>query len=596
VRYPEILHLNPNDSNFHRALACAILIVLTLAAYAPAMSAGFIWDDSELVTGNPAVTAPSLALIWTGQGSMDYLPLTTTTFWLEWRLFRMNPRGYHVDNVLLHAFNAVLIWMLLRRLAIPGAWVAALLFALHPVCVESAAWISERKNTLSMFFYVAALLLYLNYEKRPRIRVYALSLAVFCLALLSKGSVVMLPVILLLFAWWQRRIITRVDVQRSLAFFGLSAIMGMITIWFQYHRTMAATEIHMEPWPVRLALAGQNIWFYVSKTLAPVGLVAMYPSWPVGGPVIRFLPLVLLLALAALLWRYRGSGGRAPLFAMAYFVVSLLPVLGFLKMAFMFYSPVADHFQYLAIPGLLAGLAAAGSKLPRRWSAVAAFAVLIPLSAATWRQTRVYADPETLFTEVVNRDPQSYAGQKLLGLALSLKGRYAEANTHFTEALRLRSRNADARHDFGRSLLQQGRLDEAVVQFRQAIAIGPDPAEYHNDLGIALLKQGKGAEGVAEIELALRMKPDYSHAHNNMAAISARMGKMSEAAAHIRAALRSDPEDAHAHDTLGLMLLQQGSYAEAVFHFSEAVRIDPTFGDARDHLYTAEVMKSKSRY
>jgi Tfp pilus assembly protein PilF len=579
-----------------RVLEAVSLFALTVVVYLPIAHAGFIWDDSQLIASDPAVTAPQITHIWKGEGTVDYTPLTISTFWLEWRVFNLHPFGYHADNLLLHALNTILLWVLLRELTVPGAWIGAALFALHPVCVESVAWIAERKNTLSMCFYLLAALWYIRFEKRPRVLLYAASLAMFALALLAKASAVMLPCILLAIAWWLRGSVTRKDIYRTAPFFAFSAVIGVVTIWFQYHRTLAGTDVATKSLTERLALAGEDIWFYISKVIAPVGLTPIYPEWPIGGTLIRMLPLILLIALAVLLWRGSGRWGRTPFFVLSCYVLSLLPVLGLFKMAYQFYSPVADHFQYNAIPVLVAAAAAAMTKLPRPWLTVAAVAALTPMAAATMRHETQYTTPENLFRAVLKHDPHSYMGHKLLGMTLAVRGRYTEADQHLTAALALRQSNSDARHEYGRSLLLQGRAKEAAAQFRTAIAAEPKKPDYHNDLGVALLDLNDLDTAVAEFQTALQADPAYAAAQRNLAIAFGRMGKLDQAAAHIHDALRISSEDARAHDMLGLILMRQGDFAHASQHFAEAVRINPAFADARDHLKAAQEMKMRAEY
>jgi hypothetical protein len=397
----------------------AVIILLTILAYLPVMRGGFFWDDSALVTENPMVKAPDgLYRFWFTTEAADYYPLTSSFLWLEWRLWGNNASAYHVVNVLLHAVSAMLVWLTLRRLRIPGAWLAALIFAVHPVNVATAGWISEQKSTLSMLFYATAILLYLEFDEGRRWRWYTLSLAAFLLALLCKSAVVMLPVVLLASVWWTRGQVRRRDIACNLPFFALALVAGVATVWFQYGNAMHWQTVREADFAGRLAAAGWVPWFYFFKAVLPVHLMVVYPKWEIDpGRLISWLPGALLIGCYLVFWRERKSWGRAALFGFGYFTATLFPVLGFFDQAFHHFSLVADHWQYYSIVGVIALGVAAGERICRRIGGgsgssvkvIASLAVLAALTVATWTRASLYADPNALWRDTIAKNPSARA-------------------------------------------------------------------------------------------------------------------------------------------------------------------------------------------
>ncbi|MGZ5508301.1 MAG: tetratricopeptide repeat protein, partial [Limisphaerales bacterium] len=336
--------------------------VAVMLLYLPTFRAGFIWDDDVMLTDNPLVKGGwrGLLNIWCSTKLVDYFPLTSTSLWLEWHLWGTSPAGYHVTNIVLHAISALLLWRVLLALKIPGAWLAAALFAVHPVCVASVAWIAERKNTLSMVFYLLSILWFLRFEETGRKKLYWFSLGAFVLALVSKTSVVILPFVLLLCVWWKNQRVTRHDNVRAAPFFGLALLFGFVTVWFQLYRGIGALNIpNADSFYIRLIGGSWAVWFYLLHAVFPVGLTMIYPRWPIDpSSLITYVPFVFLLLLLGFLWKFRRSWGRPCLFALGYSIITLLPVLGFFNMGFLAYSRAADHWQYLSVIGPVALMAA----------------------------------------------------------------------------------------------------------------------------------------------------------------------------------------------------------------------------------------------
>ena len=324
-----------------------LLVGLTFIAYLPALGGGFVFDDGPLIVMNRLVRAhDGLYRFWFTTEASDYYPLTGSFWWFQWRIFGYHAGGYHAVNILLHAVNAILVWVILRRLKVPGAWLAAVVFAVHPVNVATVAWISEQKNTLSMLFSAVATLLYLRFYEDGRWRWYGLSFAAFLLALFSKTAVVMLPLVLLGCGWWMRGRLRWKDLLCSVPFFILSLVLGLVTIWFQHHRALHHL-VRSDGFPARLAAAGWVPWFYLYKALLPVNLTLMYPKWSVDASGwLSYVPGAALIVCFLVFWRARRTWGRPLLFGFGYFVAMLVPVLGFFDQGFYTYSLVADHWQY----------------------------------------------------------------------------------------------------------------------------------------------------------------------------------------------------------------------------------------------------------
>ena len=496
--------------------------------------------------------------------------------------------GYHVVNVLLHAVNAVLVWLILQRLKIPGAWLAGLVFAVHPVNVDTVGWIAELKNTLSMFFYAVAILLYLRFDEEDHWRWYGLALAAFLLALLSKtavdgtsrwlwyglslatfllalfskSAVVMLPVVLLGCLWWLHGRVCLKDLRHTAPFFVLSLVFGFVTLWFQHHRIVRGFTVPTIGFSTRLVAVGWTPWFYLSKTVLPVALNVVYPKWDIDASRwVSYLPGMLLVGGFALFWWKRGTWGRPLLFALGYFVVTLFPVLGFFNQDFHRLSLVADHWQYQSIAGVIALAVAGGMVVIKRvgWrdrylGVCASVAVLAILGVATWKRAEVYGDSRTLWQDAIIKNPSAWIAHNNLGLALCRRGRSAEGIAQYEEALRIKPDYAEAYYNLGAALQQVGKLPEAIGQYEQALRINPNYAEAHNNLGIVLSQVGRFAESIAQYEQALRVNPDYAAAHNNLAVALKQTGRFREAIGHYEQALRINPDYAAAYNNLAWLL------------------------------------------
>jgi tetratricopeptide (TPR) repeat protein len=590
--------VNTKPESWYRAdwLGALFLVAATLAAYLPAWHAGFIWDDDAHVTRPVLQGLHGLARIWDDPGAtQQYYPVLYSAFWLEHRAWGDASAGYHIANILLHALAACLLFRALRLLAVPGAFLAAAVFALHPVNVESVAWISEQKNTLSAVFYLAAGLAYLRFDEGRRPAWYGMGAGLFVLALLSKSVTATLPAALLVILWWKRgRLSFKRDVLPVAPWLGLGAACGAVTAWMERTHVGANGAAFALSAGARVAVAGRALWFYLGKILWPARLAFIYPRWDMSAPgVLAFVyPLAALAALACL-WALRGRA-RGPVATALLFAGTLFPALGFVNVFPFLYSFVADHFQYLAlammVSGLAGGAALAAARLSpalRRAAAAAAAAIVAVLAFLTWRQCATYADPESLWRATLARNPACWMADNNLASELLKDGRVDEAIAAVHEGIRLEPSNAAAQATLGEALGRKGRIPEAIDAFERALAIEPSNAAARIDLGADLLQAGRLDEAIAQYTAALAIIPDSATAHGGLADAYLRSGRLDEAIAEYGRSLEDDPRGASVHANLATALVERGRRDEAIAHYRKAVEIDPAFTAAWFNLGNA---------
>ena len=525
----------PRRRSLYALAGAALIAAAVFFVYYPSLHGEFILDDGLLLTNNPLIKDPAgLYSFWFSTEPQDYWPMTNTTFWLEWRLWGEHPTGYHVTNLLLHLAACLLIWMILRKLSIPGGFLAALLFAIHPVNVESVAWVAQRKNTLAIVFLLLSILWYLKADMRGEerkgkegddrspmtkdqlpvsqpepgpgttrlasSRFYWLSLAAFVLAMFSKGSVAVLPVLLLGIIWW-RRPLRRADFWATAPFFVVAAALVGVDVWFQTHGTEVV--IRDAGFVERLLGAGTAIWFYLCKAILPIDLAFVYPQWKIDPHGLRWwLPLAAAAIVTVVLWRYRKGWSRPLLFAWGFFCVALLPVLGFTDVGFMQYSLVADHYQHIALIGIAALAAAGFSIYGRRTQGLVGVAVLGSavvvvgaLGFAAWKQNGLYRRAVTLYTDTLEKNPDCWMAHDNLGLALVNEDRLEEAIQHHQAALKLKPDNPTSHLNLGNAV-EPGR---SYVGGARTFPGGPGaedrPGESSLRRGRCLDEDGTGSRG-----------------------------------------------------------------------------------------------------
>ena len=611
----------------------ALIYGLALACYWPALHGGLVWDDAGHVTRPDLRSWAGLGRIWFDlRATQQYYPVLHSAFWIEHRLWGDATLGYHLMNVLLHAAACCLLAVALQRLledqlaqqacATPGGidgnatgrgagslrppmagpyvgagWLAALIFAVHPVCVESVAWISEQKNTLALVFYLLAALAYLDFAARRRWWSYGLALALFLLALATKSVTATLPAALLVVLWWRNgRLSWRRDVGPLVPWFLVALAAGLVTAWIERTVIGAAGGKFDLSAGQRILLAGRVIWFYLGKLVWPADLMFIYPHWNVPAAAAGWCGwLGGALAVTVLFWLVRRRT-RGPLAGWLFFAGSLFPALGFFNVYPFIFSYVADHFQYLASLGIIATVAvgiavvlAGATPWIRAGGRLLCALLVITLAILASRESRIYRDAETLYRETLARNPACWMAHTNLGLALSsIPGRMPEAISHYEAALRIDPDLAETHVDLGLALSGiPGRLPDAISHYETALRINPDLAVGHNNLGLALASiPGRLPEAIAHYEAAVRIRPDLAVAHNNLGvALSSSPGRTPEAVSHFETALRINPDLVGAHFNLGLALASiPGRLPDAISHYEAALRINPDYAEAHDNL------------
>jgi tetratricopeptide (TPR) repeat protein len=568
------------------------LIAVTFASYGPAITAGFIWDDDDYVTNNPLLEGgDGLRRIWTTTETPQYYPLVFTSFWIENQLWGHAPMGYHLVNILLHALNAFLVGRILWILGVRGAWWIAFFFALHPVHVESVAWVTERKNVLSALFYLLAFLAYLDFDRSGRWRFYVLALLAFLAAMLSKTVAATFPFALLLALVWQKKNLERADLPHLAPFLAIAVALPLITV--QMEGAMVET-VHYDfgfSWFQRLAIASRALLFYPLKILVPYPLTFNYPRWDLdAGPLALGWPIAIVLALVVamlVLWR---RDRRGIVLAATFYAVTIAPALGFLDVYPFRYSFVADHFQYLASIGILIlvveGVAAlvdrVAPKLDLRAARLAGgvgIAVLMVLSILTWNQAQAYHDLRTLWKHTIERNPESWLAHNNLGLLYYDSGEYDQALRHFDRAIASKPRAVESYTARGMVRAKLGDLESAEADFDRAVELDPAYALARLNRGNFYLDTGRYRQAVVDLALFVDDNPDYLPALRSLARARSAAGLHERALVDFDRIVELSP-DFDAYSNRGLARINVGRMEDAVEDLTRAIALDPDSADA----------------
>ena len=620
----------------------ALLVLLVAVAYGSTLDNGFIWDDDYYVENNVTLrSGQGLHDIWFKLGAVpQYYPLVHSSFWIEYHLWGLDPRGYHAVNLLLHAGAVVVLWRLLARLAVPGAWLAAAIFAVHPVHVESVAWVTERKNVLSCLLALGSLLAYLRFSPPEAVvaseagpskvwaewRYYVLALVLYVAALFSKTVTSSMPAVLLVIYWWKRGRFSWRDAARLAPFFAVGLALAGITVWMERtHVGAEGQEWDLSP-VARLLIAGRAVWFYAGKLAWPYPLIFFYPRWTIDEAAWwQYLFPGAALAALVLLWLVRKQTGRGPLAATLIFGGVLIPAVGFFNVYPFRYSFVADHFQYHASIALTS-LAAAAATLAvsrfakdRLWLGPTAGAgLLLTLALVTWERTFVYKNSIILYQDTIARNPTSWVAHYNLGnrlldqgkydeaieqyhrvlascpnddealnnlaICLQAQGKYDEALDAYHRVVTLRPHYFSAYYNLGVCLQKQDNIDGAIEEYRRAIAVRSDDESVHYHLANCLRRQGKYDEAIDEYRRAVALRRDDYRAWHDYTLAFVNKGDLPSAVEKARQALAINPQFSEGHDTLGCILFDLGKTSEAIEEIKTAARLQPDTARYCEHL------------
>jgi tetratricopeptide (TPR) repeat protein len=599
------------------AILSLLLVLITFLIYFPAWHGGFLWDDNLHISENRVLrTADGLWKIWASREStVQYYPLTFTLFWVGYHLWGLDTLGYHWMTLFFHGLTSVLLWRVLTRLKVRGAFLAAAIFALHPVNVMSVAWMTELKNTLSgclalasgwSFLRAAGIGIYSRSDQpdgRMRRRdwlFYALSLGLFLFALLAKTGVSFLPLTLLLVVWWQRN--GKVSVREGLLllpFLGIAVGLGEVTSHLERHAVGAGGQDFNLGFLDRVLVSGRSFWFYLGRLFYPHDLTFIYERWTVD-PKVGWQYLFPLATVGVMvgLWAARKRIGRGPLVAVLHFYIGTSLLILLLVLYMTRYSFVSDHWQYFGCMGIFALFASAWFRVfefipgyKRILLPLSSAIILVVLSALTWRQCSMYSDVETLWRTTIERNPKAWMAWSNLGYVCLNTGRVDEALDCYHKSLELHPDDPQIYYVLGGYYLRTGQLDQAISFYEKNLAIDPSDEDAHVNLATAYFNKGRTDDAIAQLQKALQLHPADAMAQVNLANMLLQKGQVNEAIAHFRAAAQADPRLPNVHNQLASLLLQSGHMDEAITQFRAALEIEP--GDAMSRITLGDLLLRK---
>jgi Tfp pilus assembly protein PilF len=589
----------PANDRLRHVLMALVLFAVSIAVYIPAMNGGFIWDDDQEISLNKMIQAPDgLKNIWIDTWSdktmgADFFPLKTTLQWVLWQIWGTNAPAFHVTNIVIHALCVVLLWFTLLRLRIPGAWLAALVWGLHPVNVESVAWLSELKNTLSLAFLLPAMTAFVRYEEEGSVAAYWGAVGLFLASLLSKTSVVTFPGVLLLYLWWKNSRLTVRDFKVCAPFFILAVALAVVTVVFQHGRAIG-TEIlptggpftdptGLSTPPPLVDYAGRLIsacfatGFYLYQAAYPFHLLTIYPQWHVTlSPWVQVLPLLGYAALFVVAWRNRGTWGRHVIFGVGCFLLMLVPVLGVIKMSYLRLTLVADHFNYLSTISLVALVVSAfaswrnrhGTLASSTYALVGGMAVLL-FSYMSFERSKCYKGMMTLWSGVLfgnpepnkpkplvpvhGKNPNTWQANNHMGALLYSAGQSDAAMGYFKRGVELKPYNCEVHNNYALALCQKGRFEEALIHYKRAVELKKDPSILTNYAN-ALMQTRRFDEAVVQFGEAFKLTPDNPLLLLNMGNCLFQLDRIDEAVEAYRKALAMKPDFRDAESNLKLAL------------------------------------------
>ncbi len=613
----------------------AAITLITFFVYFPSLTNGFIWDDDDYIINNFSIQkTEGLKEIWFSYKTPQYYPVVFSSFWLEYQLWGQNPTGYRVVNLVFHIFNALLIYLILFKLYKPIALPAALIFALHPVQVETVAWITERKNIFGAFFYLLATFFYIRFYESQQKKDYGLSLLSFTFALLSKSITATFVIVPLLIRWWQGRKFCPRDFIQLTPFVLLGFAAGLNTVYLEIVRVGAKGSSWSLPLLGKLVLPGKIILFYIYKLVFPYELIFFYPRWSIDPSIFRqWLPSLCVALTLGLLLFYRAKVGRAAFALFLCFVASLFPALGFFNVYPMMYSYVADHFQYIASISMIILLCAAAGFIAQRMvferfafapktrqiAFIVALVIIVPiLGFKSYSYSKVFKNRETLFMDVIRKNPGAWMAHNNLGMVYISKGEVSRAFDQFQQTLKIRPKDCTALNNLGNIYKARGSWEKARTAYETCLAADPEYATAHNNLGLVhvhsgdlrqarerfekaaaldpmahntqlnlgllYLQQKEYDKSMAHYQKAIAIHPYYVEAYLQMGLLYAQTGRNTKARQAFEKVLEIDPDNFHAHNNLGILYRHDGRVEAAVVHFRKAVTLDPNSLQARYNL------------